>query len=73
MAIRYATWAPGQNFQQAARFIAFEGDVRVIRAATRETITPGSDTELYPGDTVQTLASGRARQHGRRFHARRSS
>src|SRR6185436_4396681 len=28
---------------------------------TRETITPGGDTELYPGDTVQTLASGRAR------------
>jgi len=44
-----------------ARFISFEGDVRVIRAATRETMTPGSDTELYPGDTVQTLANGRAR------------
>jgi FecR-like protein len=44
-----------------ARFISFEGDVRVIRAATRETISPGSDTELYPGDTVQTQASGRAR------------
>lgn len=44
-----------------ARFISFEGDVRVIRSATRETIAPGSDTELYPGDTVQTQASGRAR------------
>jgi len=44
-----------------ARFMSFEGDVRVIRAATRETINPGSDTELYPGDTVQTQASGRAR------------
>lgn len=44
-----------------ARFISFEGDVRVIRAATRETITPSSDTELYPGDAVQTQASGRAR------------
>ncbi len=44
-----------------ARLISFEGDVRVIRAATRETIVPGSDTELYPGDTVQTQASGRAR------------
>ena len=44
-----------------ARFISFEGDVRVIRAATRETIVPSSDTELYPGDTVQTQASGRAR------------
>ena len=44
-----------------ARLISFEGDVRIIRAATRETIAPGSDTELYPGDTVQTQANGRAR------------
>jgi hypothetical protein len=44
-----------------ARFISFEGDVRVIRAATRETISASSDTALYPGDTVQTQASGRAR------------
>jgi hypothetical protein len=44
-----------------ARLVSFEGDVRVIRAATRETIVPSSDTELYPGDTVQTQASGRAR------------
>lgn len=44
-----------------ARFMSFEGDVRVIRAATRETIIPGGDTELFPGDTVQTQASGRAR------------
>lgn len=44
-----------------ARFISFEGDVRIIRSATRETILPSADTELYPGDTVQTQASGRAR------------
>jgi len=44
-----------------ARFISFEGDVRVIRSATRETILPSADTELYPGDTVQTQANGRAR------------
>src|SRR5258708_21507634 len=44
-----------------ARFISFEGEVRIIRSATRETITAGSDTELYPGDTVQTGAGGRAR------------
>lgn len=44
-----------------ARFISFEGDVRVIRAATRQTISASSDTELYPGDTVQTQANGRAR------------
>jgi hypothetical protein len=44
-----------------ARFISFEGDVRVIRAATRENISATADTELYPGDTVQTQAGGRAR------------
>jgi hypothetical protein len=44
-----------------ARFISFEGDVRVIRAATRETIVASSQTQLYPGDTVQTQADGRAR------------
>ncbi|MGH9930442.1 MAG: FecR domain-containing protein [Pyrinomonadaceae bacterium] len=51
----------GAKPPSGARFISFEGDVRVIRAATRETIVPGADTELYPGDTVQTQASGRAR------------
>ena len=44
-----------------ARFVSFEGDVRVIRAATREMIPANSETELYPGDTVQTQANGRAR------------
>jgi hypothetical protein len=51
----------GVKSPSGARFISFEGDVRVIRSATRETIVPGADTELYPGDTVQTQASGRAR------------
>ena len=44
-----------------ARFISFEGDVRVIRAATREVVAASSDTQLYAGDTVQTQADGRAR------------
>lgn len=51
----------GMKPASGARFISFEGDVRVIRSATRETVIPGADTELYPGDTVQTQASGRAR------------
>ena len=53
----------GTNVKQpaGARFISFEGEVRIIRAATRETIRAGSDTELYPGDTVQTGTGGRAR------------
>ena len=49
------------NNPAGARFMSFEGDVRVVRAATRETISASGDTELYPGDTVQTQASGRAR------------
>ena len=44
-----------------ARFMSFEGDVRVIRSATREVIVASNDTQLYPGDTVQTQADGRAR------------
>lgn len=49
------------DYPAGARFISFEGDVRVIRAATRETIPANGDTQLYPGDTVQTQANGRAR------------
>jgi len=49
------------NQPAGARFVSFDGDVRVIRAATREMIPANADTELYPGDTVQTQASGRAR------------
>jgi len=49
------------NQPAGARFVSFEGDVRVIRAATREMIPANADTELYPGDTVQTQANGRAR------------
>ena len=49
------------NQPAGARFVSFEGDVRVIRAATREMLPANGDTELYPGDTVQTQANGRAR------------
>lgn len=49
------------NYPAGARFVSFEGDVRVIRSATREMIPANGDTELYPGDTVQTQANGRAR------------
>jgi hypothetical protein len=44
-----------------ARFTTFEGDVRVIRASTRETLAASLQTQLYPGDTIQTQADGRAR------------
>src|ERR1051325_3527419 len=49
------------KYAAGARFISFEGDVKVVRAATRESIFASSETELYPGDTVQTQANGRAR------------
>lgn len=44
-----------------ARFMSFEGDVRVIRASTRQLILANNDIQLYAGDTVQTQADGRAR------------
>jgi hypothetical protein len=44
-----------------ARFMSFEGDVRVIRASTRQVVIANSDIQLYPGDTVQTQTDGRAR------------
>jgi hypothetical protein len=44
-----------------ARFMSFEGDVRVIRSSTRQVVIANNDVQLYPGDTVQTQADGRAR------------
>ncbi|HLL71272.1 MAG TPA: FecR domain-containing protein [Pyrinomonadaceae bacterium] len=64
------TWLYGNPFKSGAteihapagaRFISFDGDVRVVRAQTRESLLARSDTQLYPGDIVQTQADGRAR------------
>jgi hypothetical protein len=44
-----------------ARFMSFEGDVRVIRSSTRQVVVANDEVQLYPGDTVQTQADGRAR------------
>ncbi len=46
--------------KDAARIISFEGDVRIIRAATRETLVVTKSTYVSAGDTVQTQADGRA-------------
>jgi hypothetical protein len=46
--------------KDAARIIAFEGDVRITRAATRETIVVTKETFVAAGDTIQTQADGRA-------------
>lgn len=46
--------------KNAARIISFEGDVRITRSATRETIIVTKETYIAAGDTIQTQADGRA-------------
>ena len=46
--------------RDAAKIISFEGDVRIIRSATRETILVTRVTFVAAGDTIQTQADGRA-------------
>lgn len=45
---------------EAARIISFEGDVRITRAATRETVVVTKSTYALPGDIIQTMSDGRA-------------
>ncbi|MBK9214165.1 MAG: FecR domain-containing protein [Chloracidobacterium sp.] len=45
--------------KDAARIISFEGDVRITRAATRETIVVKQETFVAEGDTIQTQSDGR--------------
>ncbi len=54
---------PDEKFEipkDAARIISFEGDVRITRAATRETIVVKKETWAAPGDIIQTMSDGRA-------------
>lgn len=46
--------------KDSARIASFEGDVRIIRASTRETERVTKDTFLFAGDTIQTQADGKA-------------
>jgi hypothetical protein len=46
--------------KDAARIISFEGEVRITRAATRETILVTKETFVAAGDTIQTQSDGRA-------------
>ncbi len=46
--------------QDAGRLTSFEGDVRVIRSATRETIVVTKLIYVSAGDTIQTQSDGRA-------------
>ncbi len=52
---------PDEGPKDAARLVFFEGEVRVIRASTRETILVTKEIFVSAGDTVQTQADGRAR------------
>jgi FecR protein len=47
--------------KNAARIVSFEGDVRITRAATRETILVTKETHVAAGDTIQTQAGGKAK------------
>lgn len=52
---------PSQVVPTGASFYTVEGDVRVVRAQTREVVRAGEDTRVMPGDLVQTEDGGRAR------------
>src|SRR5258708_15135613 len=45
--------------KDAARIISFEGEGRITRAATRETILVTKPTWVAAGDTIQTMPDGR--------------
>ena len=45
--------------KDAARIVSFEGQVRIIRAQTRETILVTKVTYVAAGDTIQTQSDGR--------------
>src|ERR1043166_6028461 len=45
------------KYPAGARFISFEGDVRVIRSATPATNPANAHPQPYPRDTAQTPAT----------------
>jgi hypothetical protein len=56
----FATQVVADAPKDAARIISFEGDVRITRASTRETIVVTKETFVAAGDTIQTQSDGRA-------------
>lgn len=50
----------GEVPKNAAMIVSFEGDVRITRATTRETIVVTKATYAMPGDIIQTMSDGRA-------------
>ena len=47
--------------KDSAQIISFEGDVRIVKAATRETLLVTKPVFVAAGDTIQTQADGRAK------------
>ncbi len=56
----FATVTTDDAPKDAARIASFEGEVRITRASTRETILVKSPTWVAAGDTIQTQSDGRA-------------
>jgi len=56
----FAAQVESEGPANAARIVSFEGDVRITRAATRETIVVTKASYVAAGDTIQTQADGRA-------------
>lgn len=56
----FATVETGDAPKDAAQIVSFEGEVRITRASTRETILVRKPTWVAAGDTIQTQADGRA-------------
>ena len=50
----------GEAPKDAARIVSFEGEVRITRAATRETILVTRATYVTAGDTIETQTDGLA-------------
>lgn len=46
--------------KDAAKIVSFEGEVRITRASTRETVLVTKATWVAAGDTIQTQSDGRA-------------
>lgn len=56
----FAQEAPMADPAGGARILSFEGDVRITRAATRETIVVTKEINVAAGDTIQTQGDGKA-------------
>ena len=56
----FAAVETGDMPKDAAQIVSFEGEVRITRASTRETILVTKPTWVAAGDTIQTQSDGRA-------------